>query len=140
MVLHLYSPCSRRCSCSTGGHGFMRCRFQQLFQKAVLSFHQKKCINDVIGDPYGNIGCPHSGTQRDCLCKSMNFWYGIRDCSQQACGNNVYNQVARWKDAMCAQPKVASTVSSAPSTGVTPAPEPNVYSYMEGGVMVTRSS
>jgi hypothetical protein len=91
-------------------------------------------LNDVIK-------CPHSGQQRECLCGSMNFWNGIRDCSQQACGRAVYQQVAKWKDlVLCASLEAPrpSGVISAPSTRATSAPG-DYYTYVDGGKVVTVS-
>jgi len=103
-----------------------------------------KCIKDVIAvaeDPNDVIKCPRSGQQKECLCKSLNFWNGIRDCSQQACGTGVYQQVAKWRDlVLCASPDTLrpSGVISAPSTGVTSAPG-DYYAYMAGGKVITVS-
>jgi hypothetical protein len=53
-----------------------------------------KARNNVAG-----INCKADLTAA-CLCQesSINFWYGIRDCSQSGCGTAVYQQVATWKD------------------------------------------
>jgi hypothetical protein len=85
--------------------------------------------------------CPHSGEQRECLYRSMNFWNGIRDCSQQACGRSVFQQVAKWKDlVLCASPEAPrpSGVISALSTRITSASGDH-YTYVDGGKVVTVS-
>ena len=56
------------------------------------------------------------------------FWEGIRDCSQQACGAVVYEQVKDWKDnVLCSTPNVqlpAPIISPTPTPAPTPARGP----------------
>ena len=43
---------------------------------------------------YRELGCQAS--EASCLCKKDNFRYGIRDCSREACGQRVLEEVMKW--------------------------------------------
>jgi len=83
---------------------------------AAMAACGKRCITNVVAQASGpRINCPIADPE--CLCGSMNFWYGIRDCSQEACGKVVYEQVANWKDnTLCGQgPPVEVSTGATPS-------------------------
>src|SRR3954468_19802922 len=46
-----------------------------------------------------SLGCAASDAA--CLCKNMNFYYGIRDCSSEACGADVSKQVVAFGTGYC---------------------------------------
>jgi CFEM domain len=134
--------------------GVSCCSFSCVYTPLTMFFKQK-CIRDVYDiakKPSGPIDCP--ALDSTCLCSKVNFWYGIRDCSQNACGKDVYNQVAEWKDnVLCAMPSVpdgslespASSTAKTPSSqtakqGVTTLPQGDFYTYQDGdGKTVTVS-
>ena len=62
---------------------------------------QQTCINNLLGlSP--SFGCPSA--EASCLCAEPNFGYGVRDCSNEACGNaDVANQVISYGLAYCAR-------------------------------------
>jgi hypothetical protein len=67
-----------------------------------------------------NINCSKDPTP-SCVCKgtNINFWYGLQDCTQQGCGQDVFKQVAKWKDnVLCAKPRgpTRTTATVAPPT------------------------
>lgn len=66
------------------------------------------CINNVLG-AHDSFGC--GAGDASCLCKDVNFGYAIRDCSQEACGEDVKNKVVDFGAAYCAQ----ATGGSVPS-------------------------
>ncbi|KAH6619420.1 hypothetical protein B0J18DRAFT_492231 [Chaetomium sp. MPI-SDFR-AT-0129] len=45
------------------------------------------CFNNMLSQ-YSTLGCA-SPTDSACLCGNANFGYGVRDCSNGACGSNV---------------------------------------------------
>lgn len=42
------------------------------------------CFNNMLGQ-YSSLGC--SSPDPSCLCQNINFYYGIRDCANAACGS-----------------------------------------------------
>jgi hypothetical protein len=64
------------------------------------------CFNNLIGQ-YSTLGC--SSPDPACLCKNINFYYGIRDCSNGACGTAVASTVIAYESAYCASATAAST-------------------------------
>lgn len=96
-------------------------------QSSILNYHsltycpKQRCIENVYAQAFDSaIGCPTLASS--CLCKSMTFWYGIRDCSQQGCGRIVYSQVAKWKDNILCSRK--EPVPTTPRFSNTPSPTP----------------
>jgi hypothetical protein len=61
----------------------------------------------VLGQ-YSTLGC--SSPDPGCLCKNVNFGYGIRDCSNGACGTAIASTVIAFESVYC---------SSAPATQIT---------------------
>jgi hypothetical protein len=46
-----------------------------------------------------SLGCEQATA--DCLCKNVNFGYGIRDCSNAACGTAVASTVIAYGSSYC---------------------------------------
>jgi hypothetical protein len=46
-----------------------------------------------------SLGCEQATA--DCLCKNVNFGYGIRDCSNAACGAAVASTVIAYGSSYC---------------------------------------
>lgn len=46
-----------------------------------------------------SLGC--SGSDAACLCSNPDFGYGIRDCSNQACGAEVASSVITYGSSYC---------------------------------------
>jgi hypothetical protein len=67
------------------------------------------CFNNLI-EQYSTLG--FSSPDPTCLCKNINFYYGIRDCSNGACGTAVASTVIAYESAYCASATAASTGSS----------------------------
>jgi hypothetical protein len=122
---------------------------------------KQKCIRDLYDQARrdkNGINCSKDLTA-SCLCSgsSINFWYGIRDCSQFGCARGVYDQVAKWKDEVLCDASNAESQSVAssppakqhsmpiPSYSPTAKPNagldllPNVISYKEDGTIKYRT-
>lgn len=85
------------------------------------------CFNNLIGQ-YSSLGC--SSPDPSCLCSNVNFGFGIRDCSNGACGTAVASTVIAYESAYCSsalatrRPVTTATptatgVASLPSCGQT---------------------
>lgn len=63
---------------------------------------QQTCIQNMLKEQ-ANLGCPPVNGQPDpsCLCKNADFSFGLRDCSQQACGSDVADAVVSYGVAYC---------------------------------------
>ncbi|PVH81748.1 hypothetical protein DL98DRAFT_514404 [Cadophora sp. DSE1049] len=59
---------------------------------------QQTCISNMLGLA-PSLGC--SATDAACLCGNVNFAYGIRDCSNAACGAEVAPSVIAYGVAYC---------------------------------------
>ena len=55
----------------------------------------------MYGKAVSVMGC----TQYDaaCYCSKDNFYYGLRDCSGQACGTDQQNIVLDWLELTCSE-------------------------------------
>jgi hypothetical protein len=73
---------------------------------APLPSSGQTCFNNLIGQ-YSTLGC--SSSDSSCLCSNVNFGYGIKDCSNGACGTVVTSTVIAYKSAYCASATAAST-------------------------------
>lgn len=73
---------------------------------AALPSCGQLCFNNLIGQ-YASLGC--SSPDPACLCSNVNFGYGIRDCSNGACGTDVASTVIAYESAYCASATGAST-------------------------------
>ncbi|UKZ56763.1 hypothetical protein TrVGV298_010604 [Trichoderma virens] len=77
------------------------------------------CFNNLLGQ-YSTLGC---GTPDPaCLCRNVNFGYGIRDCANGACGTDVASTVIAFESTYCASATSARTTlpttASATTTGI----------------------
>jgi hypothetical protein len=57
------------------------------------------CINNMLALA-PSLGC--ATPEAACLCHNVNFGYGIRDCSNEACGAAVAATVIAYGNAYCA--------------------------------------
>ena len=73
------------------------------------------CFSNLIGQ-YPTLGC--SSPDPSCLCSNVNFGYGIRDCSNGACGTDVASTVIAYETAYCSSALAtrSSTTASSKST------------------------
>lgn len=78
------------------------------------------CFGNMLAQ-YSSLGC----TTEDpaCLCENINFYYGIRDCSNGACGTDVASTVIAFESAYC-----ASATATVTTTSSTQAPTPTAIS------------
>ncbi len=60
-----------------------------------------------------SLGC--TTPDPSCLCRNINFYYGIRDCSNGACGTAVASTVLAFESAYCASAGATATSSAPPS-------------------------
>ncbi|KIW06206.1 uncharacterized protein PV09_02683 [Verruconis gallopava] len=73
------------------------------------------CITNMLGVA-GQLGC--SSSNITCLCADPRFGYGLRDCTNQACGAEVYSAVASYGLSICSAAGVtAGGAGAAASTG-----------------------
>jgi hypothetical protein len=49
---------------------------------------------------YADLGC--SGPDPSCVCQNMNFYYGVRDCANAACGSSDAKTVIAFESSYCA--------------------------------------
>ncbi|KUJ15132.1 uncharacterized protein LY89DRAFT_537440, partial [Mollisia scopiformis] len=56
------------------------------------------CFNNMLGQ-YSALGC--AKPVATCLCANVNFEYGIRDCSNSACGTAVASAWIAYGSAYC---------------------------------------
>ena len=79
------------------------------------------CFNNVIGQ-YSSLGC--SSPDPSCLCSNVNFGYGIRDCSNGACGTAVASTVIAYESAYCSSALATrgSVTATPTATGVAALP------------------
>lgn len=63
---------------------------------------QRTCIQNMLNEQ-ANLGCPPPAGSPDpgCLCSNADFSFGLRDCSQQACGSDVADAVVAYGVAYC---------------------------------------
>jgi CFEM domain len=59
---------------------------------------QQTCVKNMLGLA-PSLGC--SANDAACLCKNANFGYGIRDCSNAACGEAVASTVIAYGNSYC---------------------------------------
>ncbi|OJZ90248.1 hypothetical protein ASPFODRAFT_77471 [Aspergillus luchuensis CBS 106.47] len=66
------------------------------------------CFNNMLAK-YSSLGC--SSPDPACLCENINFYYGIRDCSNAACGTEVATTVLAFESSYCASATAAAATS-----------------------------
>ncbi|OGE53422.1 hypothetical protein PENARI_c008G09124 [Penicillium arizonense] len=57
------------------------------------------CFNNMLGK-YASLGC--TGPDPSCVCQNMDFYYGIRDCANAACGSGDASTVMAFESSYCA--------------------------------------
>ncbi|PYI01147.1 hypothetical protein BO78DRAFT_328295 [Aspergillus sclerotiicarbonarius CBS 121057] len=67
------------------------------------------CFDNMLGK-YSSLGC----TSEDpaCLCENIDFYYGIRDCANAACGTAVASTVLAFETAYCSSATATATATS----------------------------
>ena len=63
------------------------------------------CFNNMLAQ-YSALGCASAAPS--CLCQNVNFGYGLRDCSNGACGTAVASTVIAFGSLYCASATAAS--------------------------------
>lgn len=63
------------------------------------------CFKSMLAQ-YSQLGC--LGPNPSCLCKNVNFSYGLRDCSNGACGEAVASTVIAYGKVYCASATAAA--------------------------------
>lgn len=77
---------------------------------------QKLCGTNMLAKA-DELGCPANDIV--CLCKNVNFGYGIRDCSVQVCRDIEQANIAiNWGKNLCANAGVTVSIPPAPSAHV----------------------
>lgn len=56
------------------------------------------CFNNMLGK-YSSLGC--SSPDPSCVCRNINFYYGIRDCANAACGSADASTVIAFESSYC---------------------------------------
>lgn len=70
---------------------------------------------------YSILGC--SSPDPGCLCNNVNFGYGVRDCSNGACGTAVASTVRAFESAYCSSALATQTATpTTTATGVSALP------------------
>merc|ERR1711977_693079 len=87
--------------------------FTAVAQLESLPSCGQTCITNMLGLA-PSLGC--GATDAACLCGNVNFAYGIRDCSNAACGSDVAPSVIAYGVAYCSSAGVAIG-GSATATG-----------------------
>ena len=81
------------------------------------------CFNNLIAQ-YSTLGC--SSPDPSCLCSKVNFGYGIRDCSNGACGTDIASTVIAYETAYCSSALATaihtSATASSTATGIAALP------------------
>ncbi|KAK3933467.1 carbohydrate-binding module family 18 protein [Diplogelasinospora grovesii] len=66
---------------------------------AALPSYGQTCFNNMVAQ-YSALGC--ASPAPSCLCQNVNFGYGLRDCSNGACGTAVASTVIAYGSSYCA--------------------------------------
>ncbi|RDW56741.1 CFEM protein [Coleophoma cylindrospora] len=66
------------------------------------------CFDNMLAQ-YSELGC--ASADPACLCSNVNFGYGVRDCSNGACGTAVASTVIAFESAYCASATAAAATS-----------------------------
>ncbi|EAQ92535.1 hypothetical protein CHGG_00770 [Chaetomium globosum CBS 148.51] len=75
---------------------------------AALPSCGQTCFNNMVAQ-YSALGC--ASPQPSCLCKNVNFGYGLRDCANGACGTAVAPTVISYGSSYCASATATVTPS-----------------------------
>ncbi|KAA8622148.1 hypothetical protein SMACR_09577 [Sordaria macrospora] len=71
---------------------------------AALPSCGQTCFNNMVAQ-YSALGC--ASPEPSCLCKNANFGYGLRDCSNGACGTAAASSVMAYGSSYCASATAA---------------------------------
>ena len=71
---------------------------------AALPSCGQTCFNNMVAQ-YSTLGC--ASPAPSCLCKNVNFGFGLRDCSNGACGTAVASTVIAYGSSYCASATAA---------------------------------
>ncbi|CZR67734.1 uncharacterized protein PAC_17633 [Phialocephala subalpina] len=72
---------------------------------AALPSCGQTCFNNMLAQ-YSSLGCASPAPA--CLCSNVNFGYGLRDCSNGACGTAVASTVIAYGSSYCASATASS--------------------------------
>merc|ERR1711900_56460 len=90
--------------------------FTAVAQLESLPSCGQTCITNMLGLA-PSLGC--GATDAACLCGNVNFAYGIRDCSNAACGSDVAPSVIAYGVAYCSSAGVAIGGAGGSSSAIT---------------------
>ncbi|KAJ8131093.1 hypothetical protein O1611_g2530 [Lasiodiplodia mahajangana] len=96
------------------------------------------CLNGVLGQA-SDLGCGGGGSTADavdgaCLCKNINFLYGIIDCANAVCPDGVAQTVVQYGVDWCAaQGVIVSGLSATPDPSVVSSPTVTVSATATAG-------
>ncbi|KAH8743726.1 hypothetical protein F5882DRAFT_498637, partial [Hyaloscypha sp. PMI_1271] len=94
-----------------------------------LPSYGQTCFNNVIGQ-YSSLGC--SSPDPSCLCSNVNFGYGIRDCSNGACGTAIASTVIAYETAYCSSALATRSSATASSKTTTTTTQPSMPTSTDG--------
>jgi hypothetical protein len=77
-------------------------------------------MNNLLGQ-YSTLSC--ASPDPACLCRNVNFGYGIRDCSNGACGTAVASTVIAFGSSYCS---IATAAETTFPTTATPTATPTI--------------
>jgi hypothetical protein len=77
---------------------------------AALPSCGQLCFNNMLAQ-YASLGCA-SEQDAACLCENVNFGYGLRDCSNGACGTDVASTVIAFGSSYCASATATATAAA----------------------------
>ncbi|OBT91548.1 hypothetical protein VE01_10444 [Pseudogymnoascus verrucosus] len=75
---------------------------------AALPSCGQLCFNNMLAQ-YSALGC--TSPDPKCVCSNVNFGYGLRDCSNGACGTDVASTVIAFGSSYCGSATASQTVS-----------------------------
>ncbi|KAE9372960.1 carbohydrate-binding module family 18 protein [Stipitochalara longipes BDJ] len=86
--------------------------------EAALPSCGQLCFNNMLAQ-YSTLGC--NALDGYCLCNNVNFGYGLRDCSNGACGTAVGSTIIAFGSSYC-NSAIASHTATATATGLAALP------------------
>ena len=106
---HCYQAASELQPGGASCHQYLRCMENSLFTVSprhnwLTVVSQNNCINDMFRKAVDVMGCTQFNVR--CYCSQQNVYFGMRDCSGQACGSDQQRLVLDWWDGVCAQNRV----------------------------------
>lgn len=76
---------------------------------AALPSCGQLCFNNMLAQ-YSSLGCATPAPA--CLCRNVNFGFGLRDCANGACGTAIASTVIAYGSSYCASATATATVLS----------------------------